>query len=71
MVLRIRRVPRLRRAHASPRKIPSFELLARRGVHASAFAVGNGAVVGRAGAVFDGRAGELGGYAFVDAGIVG
>jgi hypothetical protein len=71
MVLRIRLVPRLWRANASPREISSLELLAGRWVHASTFAVRNGAVVGGASAVFDGGAGELGRYAFVDTGIVG
>jgi hypothetical protein len=69
MPLRIRLLPRLRRAHPTLRKFPRLIHLPRRRIHRAALALGNRAVVASACAVFDGAAGEFGGHGFVDAGV--
>lgn len=59
----------LRCADAPMRVVACLVQLPCCGVDAAALGLGDGAVVGGAGAIFEGGAGEFGGYGFVDAGV--
>jgi hypothetical protein len=69
LIPRIPLLMRLRRAHTTLGKIARLVHLPCSRIDAAALALGNGAVVAGARAVFDRRAGELGRYGFVDAGV--
>lgn len=69
MVPRIPLLMRLRRTYSAMCVVAGLVQLACCRVDTAALGLGDGAVVGAACAVFDGRAGEFGSYGFVDAGV--